>query len=438
MTESKQKISGRFLAVLFAVVAVIALVGTPIALAAEGDDGEVAADATVGTVEGGGNSISAGSDFTASDTYESSLFWVGQDLEVSGALVGNDVVAAGASIALSDSTVDGDVYAVGQSLGIASTVVAHNVVMAGQTIDVASAAEARAFLLAGETITYAGTSSEVDAVGETVTIAGTVNGDVSISGENVVIAGHITGNVTVEAENLTIASAAVIEGELSGDVENEPTMEDGAQIASQSLAIGQLDDGGSTLDNLISGIVYDVFIYACAAVLLSVLLRGATQGAADMLRMRPLGLILSGAFGMVLALFCAVILLAILPLGVASLLVYAAAWTIAVPFAGAAIGRLATRAPQGQRVMLGALASVIMGLMLNVPYLDVLVMIVSFSITMGYLLQAMWFSMRGIPMPRVPGSGSGPELPAGQHFGGNGPTGPSNPFGDDSFGSPRE
>jgi cytoskeletal protein CcmA (bactofilin family) len=89
----------------------------------------------------------------------------------------------------------------------------------------------------GNTINIAGTvNGDVICAGQDVTVTGTVNGDVICAGQNVHISGHVTGNIRLAGQDLSISS--LVDHNLSALGQNV-TIESNGQINTDASIGGQ-------------------------------------------------------------------------------------------------------------------------------------------------------------------------------------------------------
>ena len=152
------------IAILFALIA-LALTALPTASFASTDTA--------------GNVLATEVDSTPSGV-EGDLYWAGQSLNLDDASIGRDIIAAGESLSIRDCTVGGAVRLAARTIDIAKTTIDGSVTVAGQHVVLNTGSTANCFYAAGETVALRGSAKSAALAGDTVTIDGTVDGDVEV------------------------------------------------------------------------------------------------------------------------------------------------------------------------------------------------------------------------------------------------------------------
>ncbi len=94
-------------------------------------------------------------------------------------------------------------------------VVNHTLWTAGQTIDVAGRVNGDAFCAGQDVVISGQVNGDVICAAQTITVSGTINGNMRIAGSTVTLTGKVTGNVTVASQNFTQVAGSSIGGDVS-------------------------------------------------------------------------------------------------------------------------------------------------------------------------------------------------------------------------------
>lgn len=152
-----------------------------------------------------GNVLATEVDSTPSGI-EGDLYWAGQSLNLDDASIGRDIIAAGENLSIRDCTVGGAVRLAARTIDIAKTAIDGSVTVAGQHVVLNTGSTANCFYAAGETVALRGSAKSAALAGDTVTIDGTVDGDVEvwadklILGKNARITGTVNAHVSQDPE----------------------------------------------------------------------------------------------------------------------------------------------------------------------------------------------------------------------------------------------
>lgn len=345
---------------LFAALALIAL-----ALAA------LPATALAGT-DTAGNVLATDSDSNPSGV-EGDLYWAGQSLDLDDVSIDRDIIAAGDSLSIRDCTVGGAVRLAARTIDIAQTTVAGSVTVAGQHVVLNSDSTANCFYAAGETVALRGSVKSAALAGDTVTIDGTVDGDVE-----------------VWADKLILGKNARISGTVNAHVSEDPERAAGAEVGALKIDRTENEDT-STVNDVIGGIVAAALSTCFVALLLELVFPRATASAAGMLHQRPTPLWVSGLLGTV-AIVPAVLLLIIsiagLSLAGALMCGVIGIALVSAAFAGCAIARMVGH--NQNRYAMAAVGGLIAGVLTAIPLVGDFISGVAFVFTLGYIIQIIW------------------------------------------------
>ena len=291
-----------------------------------------------------GNVLATDNDANSSGV-EGDLYWAGQALNLDDASIGRDIIAAGESLSIRDCTVGGAVR------------------LAARTIDIAI----------GETVALRGSTKSAALAGDTVTIDGTVEGDVE-----------------VWADKLILGKNAHITGTVNAHVSEDPERAAGAEVGALKIDRTENEDT-STVNDVIGGIVAAALSTCFVALLLELVFPRATASAAGMLHQRPIPLWVSGLLGTI-AIVPAVLLLIIsiagLSLAGALLCGVIGIALVSSAFAGCAISRMVGH--NQNRYAMAAVGGVIAGALTGLPLVGDFISGVAFVFMLGYVIQIIW------------------------------------------------
>lgn len=304
---------------------------------------------------------------------EGDLYWAGQSLNLDDASIDRDIIAAGDTLSIRDCTVGGAVRLAARTIDIAKTTVDGSVTVAGQHVVLNTDSTANCFYAVGETVALRGSTKSAALAGDTVTIDGTVEGDVE-----------------VWADKLILGKNARITGTVSAHVSQDPERAEGAQVGALKIDRTENEDT-STVNDTIGGIVAAALSTCFVAILLELVFPRATAGAAGMLHQRPAPLWVSGLLGTV-AIVPAVLLLIIsiagLPLAGTLLCGVIGIALVSSAFAGCAIARMVGH--NQNRYAMAAAGGVIAGALTAIPLVGDFISGVAFIFMLGYVVQIIW------------------------------------------------
>ena len=319
-----------------------------------------------------GNVLATDSDSNPSGV-EGDLYWAGQSLDLDDASIDHDIIAAGESLSICDCTVGGAVRLAARTIDIAQTAVDGSVTVAGQHVVLNTDSTASCFYAAGETVALRGSVKSAALAGDTVTIDGTVEGDVE-----------------VWADKLILGKNAHITGTVNAHVSEDPERAAGAEVGALKIDRTENEDT-STVNDVIGGIVAAALSTCFVALLLELVFPRATASAAGMLHQRPMPLWVSGLLGTI-AVVPAVLLLIIsiagLSLAGALMCGVIGIALVSSAFAGCAIARMVGH--NQNRYAMAAVGGVIAGALTGLPLVGGFISGVAFVFMLGYVIQIIW------------------------------------------------
>lgn len=319
-----------------------------------------------------GNVLTTEADSTPSGV-EGDLYWAGQSLNLDDASIGRDNIAAGESLSIRDCTVGGAVRLAARTIDIAKTTIDGSVTVAGQHVVLNTGSTANCFYAVGETVALRGSAKSAALAGDTVTIDGTVDGDVE-----------------VWADKLILGKNARITGTVSAHVSQDPERAEGAQVGALKIDRTENEDT-STVNDIIGGIVAAALSTCFIALLLELVFPRATASAAGMLHQHPTPLWVSGLLGTV-AIVPAVLLLIIsiagLPLAGALACAVIGVALVSTAFAGCAIARMFGH--NQNRYVMAAVGGIAAGALTGLPLIGDFISGVAFVFMFGYVIQIIW------------------------------------------------
>ena len=183
-----------------------------------------------------GNVLATDNDANPSGA-EGDLYWAGQALNLDDASIDRDIIAAGDTLSIRDCTVGGAVRLAARTIDIAKTTVDGSVTVAGQHVVLNTGSTANCFYAMGETVALRGSTKSAALAGDTVTIDGTVEGDVE-----------------VWADKLILGKNAHITGTVNAHVSEDPERAAGAEVGALKIDRTENEDT-STLNDIVGGIV---------------------------------------------------------------------------------------------------------------------------------------------------------------------------------------
>ena len=337
-----------------------------------------------------GNILATDNDANPSGV-EGDLYWAGQALNLDDASIDRDIIAAGDTLSIRDCTVGGAVRLAARTIDIAKTTVNGSVTVAGQHVVLNSDSAANCFYAMGETVALRGSAKSAALAGDTVTIDGTVEGDVE-----------------VWADKLVLGKNARITGTVNAHVSEDPERAAGAEVGALKIDRTENESAATTANNIIGGIVAAALSTCFVALLLELVFPRATASAAGMLHQRPTPLWVSGLLGTI-AVVPAVLLLiiSIAGLSLAGTLLCGVIGIALVSsaFAGCAIARMVGHSQN--RYAMAAVGGIAAGALTAIPLVGGFISGVAFVFMLGYIIQIIWRNAHLKPQQPA----NTPELP---------------------------
>lgn len=316
------------------------------------------------------------------------LYWAGQSLSLDDASIDHDIIAAGESLSIRDCTVGGAVRLAARTIDIAKTTIDGSVTVAAQHVVLNSGSTANCFYAAGETVALRGSVKSAALAGSTVTIDGTVDGDVE-----------------VWADKLVLGKNANITGTVNAHVSQDPERADGAKVGALKIDRTENEDT-STINDVIGGIVAAALSTCFVAIFLELVFPRATASAAGMLHQYPAPLWVSGLLGTVAAvpaILLLIISIAGLSLAGALMCGVIGIALVSAAFAGNAVARMVGHSQN--RYAMAAVGGAIAGALTALPLMGNFICGVAFVFMLGYLIQIIWRNAHVKPQkaPNTPG-----------------------------------
>lgn len=320
-----------------------------------------------------GNILATDNDANPSGV-EGDLYWAGQALNLDDASIDRDIIAAGDTLSIRDCTVGGAVRLAARTIDIAKTTVNGSVTVAGQHVVLNSDSAANCFYAMGETVALRGSAKSAALAGDTVTIDGTVEGDVE-----------------VWADKLVLGKNARITGTVNAHVSEDPERAAGAEVGALKIDRTENESAATTANDVIGGIVAAALSTCFVAILLELVFPRATASAAGMLRQRPTPLWVSGLLGAVAAVPAVLLLIiSIAGLSLAGALMCAVIGIalVSAAFMGTAIARMVGHSQN--RYAMAAVGGIAAGALTGLPLIGDFISGVAFVFMLGYVIQIIW------------------------------------------------
>lgn len=338
-----------------------------------------------------GNVLATDNDVNPSGV-EGDLYWAGQALNLDDASIARDIIAAGDTLSIRDCTVGGAVRLAARTIDIAKTTVNGSVTVAGQHVVLNTDSAANCFYAMGETVALRGSTKSAALAGDTVTIDGTVDGDVE-----------------VWADKLILGKNARITGTVNAHVSEDPERAAGAEVGALKIDRTENENATTTANDIIGGIVAAALSTCFVALLLELVFPRATASAAGMLRQHPAPLWMSGLLGTVATVPAVLLLIiSIAGLSLAGALMCAVIGIArgSAAFTGTAIVRMVGH--NQNRYAMAAVGGIAAGALTALPLMGNFVSGIAFVFTLGYIIQIIWRNARLKPQQAA----STPGLPS--------------------------
>ena len=334
--------------------------------------------------DGAGN-VLASEGSAAGMTIGGDLYSIGQNVDASGAKIAESAILAGQYVSVNNGTVGGSLRAAGYQINAANTAVDVNATLAGYSVNLGQGFSAKAVYAAAQSVSFAGECDTMGISAQTVTIAGTVNGDVTINAEtvNVLDTAVITGSLNVTAENEPAVAAGASVGNIDFTKSESQTSDVAATVAPMSAAALFLAKLGKLAVQLPGAVLLAVLYYF--------VIRNTVDDAANMVKTRPAAMPVSGFVTLISLPIAAIILLCTVigvPVGLLLLCLYGLALAFAGSFAGAMAGKLAF--PKMHTLLAYIIGAAAVAIVRIIPFAGGLVTLAAMIYTLGYFIQKIY------------------------------------------------
>lgn len=322
----------------------------------------------------------------STDSAQRDIYWMGNNLDLSGSLTGGDVIAAGYSIAIADSDFGGSIRTAGYNVNITNSTAANNITAAGYSVTVGKGVKAAGAILIGNDVTFSGECDHLSANGTTVRVSGVVNGDAQINANKVIFSDDavITGHLSISAATEPTYPAGIKDYTFTA-FENTEAGE--AMAAAEKINFGAL----------LLGRLYWIVASVIVALLLCLVGAKELDKSGKTLLQRPVAMPVTGLVTLI-AMPVALILLLVTVIGapVTGLiaLLFAAMCFFAVTFAGASAGRLVF--PNMNKVLASVIGVAALELLRIVPYFGELILFAAILYTVGYFILACYDRIKAL------------------------------------------
>lgn len=332
------------------------------------------------------------------EVVDSSLYSTGQDVDINGTING-DIYCAGQTVYI-DATVNGDVICAGQTVTVKGQING-NIRVAGQTVAVDAQVE-RSLTVAAQSFSLDNSSvikSDATITGGTINLKGSVERDVAVSGGDVSLKGTIGRNVEAGVGTLNLEPGAVIGGNLNYTSEEEAYMPNGIEIAGEVTRHAPEKSDGAVLWGISTGVyLYAMAFFLLLGLLIVLFFPQAVRRTGEVARKHFGKTILTGFLaGLIvpIASFALAVTFIGLPLALMLMLAWGLLMVVTLPIAAYFYAKLLFRKVKNV-VALTIIGTLILVTLLFVPFVGLIVAIVSFWIGSGAILIAI---KQGIPKP---------------------------------------
>lgn len=305
---------------------------------------------------------------------------------------GNDVATAAQSVKMTDEEVVGNLFVAGQDVELSGGRVGTDLFVAGQGVHVAGTEISSAVFAAGSTVnlTTAG-SPEVFATGQQVSLTGTARA-AYLSGNSVTLGGTVEGDISISAEHVTIQPGTAVNGTLTVTASEEPAIPSDATIGNYIYETADQGASGATGTDR-EDLAYAFLISLAGMLVLGFLMLSlGTErpfaAAAKRFTAKPTLLLFGLLFLCVVPLAILILLITVVGIRAAlvALCLYLFIAIIATVFCAISMGRLAFGK---MNPWLSTLIMIpVFAIALKVPYLGLIVGLFSMLFTFGALFVA--------------------------------------------------
>lgn len=356
---------------------------------------EVSVMDSVSLVDSGNNLLAAGESLSVTKGVYFGGFGAGKDISVRNSKLKDTLALAAQDITLEDTEIGGSAFLAGYDLNIHNTAIGGNLFAAGYNVAITGENSANTVYAAGNQVSFSGTAKGLSLGGEDVFVDGVIDGDVNISANRVSISDDtvINGKLTVQSLADPMADSKAEIGEYSFSL-TENTKTEIKEIEDMKESVVEFwDENGAKIK--MSGWIYSLLTSVVIALLMSWLIPGQLVFSAETVKRHPAAIIVSGILLLVLVpviflLLCVTIVG--VPAALVLLTVYILAMSLALPFAGASLGRMIF--PNMPGVLSALIGVVLLKACKLVPYLSAAVALLCIVYSLGTFFQMMWNSRK--------------------------------------------
>lgn len=323
------------------------------------------------------NLISFDNNIEVNNDVDGNTYTFGDRVSI-GTMVGGDIISAGRIIDIDSLEVKGNIRTAGQivNINVEST---KNITSAGETINIGNKTNANAIYLAARDIKFMGQTNDFYA-----------------SGENIIIDGIIKGNLNVDCRTLTLTENAEVEGNIKVSSPNEPNLNSKTTLADidyEKISNKNYQEKYFSKSN----ISWELMSLATAIIIGFIIYMLFKQSFLDVEKD------LNGIFKYLLIGLPTLILLPIIaifmmftvigiPIGIIALILYGIVIYLCPVVTGIILGKIIFRKGNAYLQVLGGI--VIVKCILLVPYISVIVCLISVLLVLGFINMKIYCSVK--------------------------------------------
>ncbi|MCR5301983.1 MAG: hypothetical protein K6E49_06045 [Lachnospiraceae bacterium] len=310
-------------------------------------------------------------------------FACGSNVDIGSANAEGSVFAAGQQVTGSGSTIAESLYAAGNSVNLNNTEVTGNIYAAGNQVSIIGNSAGNGVYLAGNSITFEGEARYIAAAGSSVSISGTVDGDVFIA-----------------AESVDIVDGTVITGKLTVESSKEPDIPRGVEMGDYSFELSANDEDAGPVESFsdklfgkVKSCLYWMIAMAGFGMILVWLFNPHLESAASYLKTRLVPLAVSGIVGWLCIPVAALIICCsyiFAPVGGLIFSAYVFLIWIGLAFAGASLSKLVF--PKMNPFLSALIGIAALEALRVVPFIGTVIGIAADMYLIGYVIQRLWIN----------------------------------------------
>lgn len=349
-----------------------------------------------------GNAFLVTDDIFETEEITRDLYWAGNNRAFNGLAVGRSMLLAGRDISVSNTTVGGSLRAGGNTILVNSTEVSDNVTAAGYSVQL-SDVRAAGIYLAGNTINFSGEADSAVLMGRSVSLDGTVHGDVLILADSVTLGSdlNVEGKLTVRSDK----EPAMPSDALLGSYEFEQTGES-VEVGNEAVQVKIEKKSGNGFGRFVKGLFGNLLLAALICLLLG---RENMLKPGRMLFESPLPMLGIG-FASLFVIPGIILILLLIGIGLPSAgllaLLFALVCIYAVIFTGTTLAN--TLIPQftDNKWLINVWSCSLIGalvfwLLRKIPVVGRILLLASLAYSLGYFVRSVYLRLRG-NAPRGP------------------------------------